>query len=366
MLKIALILIFFSAICSAKVTDILVWEKNGDVKLIIPQRENETAENLAKRYITALNRDDNYQSLMEKPFVRSFADSGSNFKNFLAFDKNRPNIALVANRPGHMSLDDLVFPTVIKEISLAGANPHIIPVGLELVLDQMELQEFHDLIAEKVPTLIHLGGADIHPSLYGEKFDGARDTFLSRDKVEFLLAKTYIKKQKGMIVGFCRGHQLLGVVQGLKLIQDIPSDGRFSNEILHSVDISMNNDHGRESAYHEITISPEENLLKNLFGQSTILVNSRHHQSVAFVENHSDIIFSGSAGEPKIVEAMEFKNGRGHSFQFHPEDMQTMVSRKILRELIDRSKLIYHFETASKQSPSKMPRFLCRSWRLSL
>ena len=223
MIKFIWPLFLFSFLVQAKVVDLVVWKVPGAVDLLIPQLEQTSSKNFSQLYLNRLNQSSTYQALMDVSYTRQEGE----FSAYQAYSKNRPNIALVANRPGHMELTDIVFPTVLSELELAGAKAYVIPVGLELVLSKIELRQFHQLLSQRVPALVHLGGADVHPHLYGEDFRGARDTFYERDLTELNLARTYIEQGKGMIVGFCRGHQIIGVAQGLKLIQDIPSDLRF-------------------------------------------------------------------------------------------------------------------------------------------
>ena len=124
----------------------------------------------------------------------------------------------------------------------------LIPVGMENLLSESELKTFHDFIVKKSNALVLLGGADIHPSLYGEKINGARNLNRQRDIVELSLLNNFLKNSDGIVVGFCRGHQLLGVSQGAKLIQDIPTRFNLDNPALHSPSSEHANDRARQNS----------------------------------------------------------------------------------------------------------------------
>ena len=358
-----LLIFLFSPFCFAEVTGLKIYQDNEGLQFLLPKMKELNSTLFITKYLELLNSHPKYHQMMDDQVK---IGPGTE-KDFLPIMDKKTVSVLVANRPGHMNRRDIILPTVLSELSNAGSIPIILPVGLELILSNRELKQFHDFIAQEIKFLIHLGGADIHPSLYGEELRGARDTYLKRDIVELNLVKTYIAHEKGMIVGFCRGHQLIGVAQGLKLIQDIPREPIFSSAISHSADSEMNNDHGRVSAYHEIQFSSETSLLREIFEGNNILVNSRHHQAVEYVENHPKVFISATEGDYKMVEALEFKNGRGYTFQFHPEDMKTEVSKVILQSLARRSLEILEYDfRPSNLDILKAPTFLCRGWRLAI
>ena len=67
-------------------------------------------------------------------------------------------------------------------------------------------------------------------------------------------------------------------------------------------------------------------------------MNSRHHQAVLDAPNsHARVVAHAEDG---TVEALEFTNGRGVLFQFHPEDMGTEEARKILLAMVQRAREI--------------------------
>ena len=72
-----------------------------------------------------------------------------------------------------------------------------------------------------VDGLIITGGNfDIDPKLYGKKIKGARNIKNNRTKFEMEICKKFLKSKKP-ILGICGGQQLINILCGGTLIQDI-------------------------------------------------------------------------------------------------------------------------------------------------
>lgn len=90
-----------------------------------------------------------------------------------------------------------------------------------------------DQITEKNSFLVLHGGADISPSLYGEKigkYTYAPNRPSYRDTVEVALAKRAIEMDIP-IIGICRGAQLMCVLNGGKLVQDVEYHNGYNHKI---------------------------------------------------------------------------------------------------------------------------------------
>lgn len=78
------------------------------------------------------------------------------------------------------------------------------------------------------------GGADIHPSIYGEQpleYSGPFNR--ERDKEEIALYKEYLAAGKP-IIGVCRGAQLLCALNGGRLYQHVPQHRNNSHGLICS------------------------------------------------------------------------------------------------------------------------------------
>ncbi len=142
---------------------------------------------------------------------------------------------------------------------------------------------------------------DLHPRLYGELPRLARGkTDLRRDTVHLALLRAALAMDLPY-VGICRGHQLLNVVSGGNLYQDVVQDG------LTSVD--------HDRANHRVdTHSPGS--LRGVLGRFAG-VESDHHQAIRRLGRHLQVTASSPDG---VVEAIERTDRRfALGLQWHPE-----------------------------------------------
>lgn len=154
-----------------------------------------------------------------------------------------------------------------------------------------------------VDGVIFSGGPDVDPSYYGEEFwnETVRVDTL-RDISDILLAKAALASGKP-VMGICRGEQLLNVVLGGSLFQDIPSQ----------VDTLVTHAGG---AFHRIGVE-KGSVLYQLFGEDSLTVNSFHHQSV---KDPAPGVRVTACAPDGTVEAYEYGD-RVIAFQFHPEGL---------------------------------------------
>jgi putative glutamine amidotransferase len=154
---------------------------------------------------------------------------------------------------------------------------------------------------EDADLVILTGGADISPDLYGDVKHSNTYTNPSRDEFEVYEAKKAMELGKH-IIGICRGHQLLGALNGTKLIQDQHNPGQHN---IHTY---------------------EGNIVK---------VNSIHHQAVypfnldkskykilAWTEGINKYHKNGKDEEmnPEVeVESIYFPETKCLGVQYHPE-----------------------------------------------
>lgn len=157
--------------------------------------------------------------------------------------------------------------------------------------------------------IVLTGGPDINPLLYGEEpLEKLGIVNHERDEYELELVRTAAELHKPLL-GICRGAQMLNVAFGGTLHQDI----HFSAgaQIKHFQTSAQ-----REALWHTAIIEPAS-VLAVILGQSTLMVNSYHHQSVK--ELASGFIVAARAKD-NLIEAIERP---GDLFvlgiQWHPE-----------------------------------------------
>lgn len=246
----------------------------------------------------------------------------------------QPRFLILANRFDHMRNIDLTNRSQLATIKTfeklknAGAEVFMLPIGTDLLFaSSKERFDFYSNVAEYFDAVISLGGTDIHPSLYGERVTYAETEKMNvfQDRSEFQLLSHYFADPNSMFFGFCRGHQMAAIVHGAKLIQDIHRETTARQP---------HRDH-----WHKIEILPDS-IFYRIIGSRVADVNSFHHQGV-LQEGANGLIATAYAPEDhgtRIVETMEFRNGRGFGMQFHPEYMETKTSDNIFRHMVELAK----------------------------
>jgi RNA polymerase sigma factor (sigma-70 family) len=142
---------------------------------------------------------------------------------------------------------------------------------------------------------------DLHPGLYGELPRLARgEPDLGRDRINLAVLRAALAMDVPY-VGICRGHQLLNVVSGGNLYQDVVQDGLTAVE----------HDH----ANHRVD-TDSQGSLRGVLGRSAG-VESDHHQAIRHLGRNLRVTASAPDG---VVEAIE-RTDRHFAFglQWHPE-----------------------------------------------
>lgn len=182
-----------------------------------------------------------------------------------------------------------------EAIARAGGIPVIFPTVADSALAARLL--------EKVDGVVFSGGPDLDPSYYGEVvWNETVEVDTLRDVSDLMLMRAALASGKP-ILAICRGEQLMNVVLGGSLWQDIPTQ----------VDTLVRHGGG---AWHRIGVE-KGSVLDDLFGQDSLTVNSFHHQAV---KDAAPGIRVTARADNGIIEAYEYGN-QVIAFQFHPEGM---------------------------------------------
>lgn len=188
---------------------------------------------------------------------------------------------------------DRLAPSYTEAIRKAGGIPVILPT---LSTDQEA-----DALLERLDGIVFSGGEDVHPSWYGEEILNETVAIDSvRDHSDSLLARAVLRSGKP-VLAICRGEQLMNVILGGSLYQDIPTQ--------------LPEAHVHRGVYHPIGLV-EGGFLEQLYGKDSLRVNSRHHQAV---KDPAPGITVAAWSDDGIVEAWE--NPQIWAVQFHPESM---------------------------------------------
>ncbi len=112
-----------------------------------------------------------------------------------------------------------VPPDYVAAVAGAGGAPVCIPPGGDLAT-------IREIIA-RLQGFLFIGGADYHPAHYGGHPQPAEElVHPRRDRFDITLAKTILEETDLPVLGICGGCQLLSIVRGGALIQDIGTEWR--------------------------------------------------------------------------------------------------------------------------------------------
>ena len=182
---------------------------------------------------------------------------------------------------------------------------------VELSFEKNNLADIH-----QCDGFVLTGGVDIHPSLYnGESsYQNMPDAFQqTRDKFEAILFY-YAQTMKLPVLGICRGLQLVNVLMGGKLNQDL---GSFGNAI-HKKQEELDKTH--------VVQLQANSLLHQIINVSSGTINSAHHQSISIDQLGENLMVNAINEEDKTIEGIEFKDKSNKGFllclQWHPERME--------------------------------------------
>ncbi|RYY59114.1 MAG: gamma-glutamyl-gamma-aminobutyrate hydrolase family protein, partial [Chitinophagaceae bacterium] len=183
---------------------------------------------------------------------------------------------------------------------------------------------------EEFAGLIFSGGIDIHPSYYGlaEAYPNAPSSFNAvRDKFEKLLFEK-TQDLRLPVLGICRGMQLVNVLSGGTLKQDL---GERGNEIHRAIPADKIHDATvcNDTLLKEILDAAAVGTVGKAGGENItdltavdIHINSAHHQVIDKTADSFRISCYSPDGQP---EALERKSNEGKGFllcvQWHPERM---------------------------------------------
>ena len=176
-------------------------------------------------------------------------------------------------------------------------------------------------------AIIFTGGEDIAPTLLKSPepwhgIEDEKDYNATRDVSDYLLM-SYCLDNNIPVIGFCRGSQMLGIVSGAGIIQDLPAYFDEQN-------VDYNAEHRNEKAYldsyrdyapHDVVLC-DNTKVKEIFDRDTLNnVPSWHHQVLTSLDG-TNMLLAGYTDVNGIstIEIIERSDKAfAFGFQFHPE-----------------------------------------------
>ncbi len=210
-----------------------------------------------------------------------------------------------------------MLPGYLDGITQAGAVPVTLPLHAP-VGDALE-------VLGLCGGLLLTGGQDVSPALYGEEVRPECGAVCpERDELEQALYARALERDLA-VLGICRGIQLINVLQGGTLYQDLSAE--------HAGPVNHHMDPPYTRAAHFVDIRRNTPLFK-VAGTERLGVNSYHHQAVKEAGRDLEVM---AVSEDGLAEAVRHKNKRFvWALQWHPEfDFQVNpVSRRIFETFV--------------------------------
>ena len=181
--------------------------------------------------------------------------------------------------------------------------------GVAVVLPTIGDEARAEELLAALDGIVFSGGEDVSPEWYGEEiWNETVHVDAVRDRSDSLLARAALASGKP-ILAICRGEQMMNVVLGGSLYQDLPS--QFGDQVRHG-----------GGAIHTIGLEPGS-VLAEIYGTDSLSVNSFHHQGVKVLAPGVRATAHSADG---LVEAYE--NEQLWAVQFHAEkDLQAGDTR---------------------------------------
>ena len=200
-----------------------------------------------------------------------------------------------------------------------------VPIILPLTTDTNILEKSYDMC----DGILMTGGHDVSPNLYNEEIiDECGSINETRDFMESYLFTKAVEDDKP-VLGICRGIQLMNVLLGGTLYQDLPSQKK--EDINHHMDAPY------DRIAHDVFVLPDT-LLAKIIGEGEYGVNSYHHQAIKQLASGAEAMAVSDDG---IIEAISVKNRKFMvGVQWHPEFSYKTdkKSKQLVRAFVDECK----------------------------
>jgi putative glutamine amidotransferase len=208
-------------------------------------------------------------------------------------------------------------PEYMRGLEEAGAVPVLLPLtATEAVLKQA---------ARLFDGFLFTGGPDMHPRYFGQEVSPHCGEICDmRDQLEAYIFNEAVINQNKPALGICRGIQVINIMLGGNLYQDIPAE------------LPSTINHRQEPPYdvpvHNVRLLPGSPLCK-LAGKESLEVNSCHHQGIDRIAERLEVMALSDDG---LIEAVHMPD---HPFvwavQWHPEcSLKFEISKKIFSAFV--------------------------------
>ena len=210
-------------------------------------------------------------------------------------------------------------------------------------------------VMQDIDAVVFTGGEDISPTLFATPepwhgIEAEKDFNTTRDVSDYLLLSYCIDNDIPTLC-ICRGAQMLGVVAGAPLIQDIPTYYAglgIDYNYIHRYNKS-NPDAAKEYISHPSVVTRKNSLFYDIINADTLHgCPSWHHQAIGDLSNTSAVVTATTISQGvEIVEALEIPDKEFIvGVQFHPE--YVMAKEDSEGKYMDKATTLRFFEALAR------------------
>ena len=232
--------------------------------------------------------------------------------------QNKPLIGLTLDLENIKSYSKFPWYAIRQNYCSAISDMGGIPIPLVYDINSI------NTMVEKLDGFIITGGAfDINPSYFAEKkrFKNIVTKEI-RTEYEIRLCNKILKNNLPLL-GICGGQQLINVIYGGNLIQDINKEIRTT--------IKHEQSNPRNQTSHQVSII-KNTFLSKIIKKDKIEVNSAHHQAVKRPGSGLTVNAVASDG---VIEGIEDQNlNFCIGLQWHPEFLIKNSDRQVFKKFI--------------------------------
>jgi putative glutamine amidotransferase len=214
----------------------------------------------------------------------------------------RPAVGITPDAEGEGESARLFVKTAYAEAVLrAGGLPLILPASGDMSVV--------DAYLDRVSAVVVTGGAfDVPPEAYGETpREGLGPLKPARTLFETLVLQVALRRRLPLL-GVCGGMQLLNVVLGGTLYQDL------HHELPEAKEHEQRNTRSQPS--HPVEVR-DGSTLADVLGRGQLMVNSTHHQAISKLAPSLRVSATAPDGVVEAIESTEHPFALG--VQWHPE-----------------------------------------------
>ena len=230
---------------------------------------------------------------------------------------------------GQVRSTDLDYESDCVSADVVSANDYIVQSAADRIRGDGYLRSNAAEVLGDIRAVVFTGGEDISPTLYRDPAEWhgiaeEQDYNAARDVNDYELMAYCLARGDVAVLGICRGAQMLGVITGATVVQDIPTYFKGLGKDYDNThrNVKETPDSYRDYASHSVEVAPGSILSEIVGGTKLEGCPSWHHQMVGSVAG-TPLLVTGTTPVAGVdtIEAVEMRTERAFAIgvQFHPE-----------------------------------------------